>query len=104
VEDAPGDRKAAFVLGPELCERLQLVVAEERVRHVQLGLDVGVGARRPDEPCIGLGAEQQAERLREDRLAGARLAGDHVEAGRERELGVPDQHEVVDPQPRQHRP
>ena len=38
----------------------------------------------------------------EDRLAGARLARDRVQAGVELELGLPDQDEVLDAQPAEH--
>ena len=36
--------------------------------------------------------------MREDRLAGAGLAGEHVEPGREAQLGALDQQEVLDAQ------
>ena len=69
---------------------------------VELGLDVRLGAGGPDEAVVALRAEQQADRLREDRLARAGLAGDRVQAGRELELRLPDQHEVLDAEPAQH--
>ena len=49
---------------------------------VELGLDVGLARARPDGGGIALRAEQQPERLREDRLARAGLAGDRVQPGR----------------------
>src|SRR5262249_24040465 len=44
-------------------------------------------------------AQQEPERLGEDRLARPRLAGDRVEPGRQLELRVPDEHEVLDAEP-----
>ena len=45
-------------------------------------------------PC----AEQEPNRLRQDRLAGARLACDRSQAGARRELALADEHEVLDPE------
>ena len=72
-------------------------------------------ARRPatTSPCGGAGAhlaaaaapaEHEAEAVEQDRLAGAGLAGQHVEAGPEVELGRLDQQHVADRQRLQHRP
>ena len=55
-----------------------------------------------DERRVATAPEQEADRLGEDRLAGARLARDRVEARRELELGAPDQHEVLDHEAAQH--
>ena len=72
--DAAGDDDALGVLGRELGQLLgQLGVRERR-------LDVGLGAGRADQRRVGAAAEQQADRLGEDRLAGARLARQHVQA------------------------
>src|SRR5206468_7704903 len=47
-------------------------------------------------------AEQQADRLGEDRLAGARLAGDRAESRREGEIRLTDEDEVLDPKAPEH--
>jgi hypothetical protein len=67
---------------PELREHRELVVVEEAVRRIELGLDVRVDAVRPDERRVPARAEQEADRLGEDRLAGAGLAGDRARAPR----------------------
>src|SRR5581483_1510545 len=51
---------------------------------------------------VAAGAEQQADRLREDRLAGARLAGDRVQARGEAQLRVADEDEILDAEAAQH--
>ena len=57
---------------------------------------------RADERVVALRPEQEPDRLREDRLARTGLAGDRVEPGRELQLRLPDQHEILDAQPSQH--
>ena len=71
-------------------------------REVERTLDVRLGCARPDDARARLAAEQQVERMRQHRLAGARLAGEHVEPGREAQLGPLDQQEVLDAQLVQH--
>src|SRR5262249_20836419 len=70
--------------------------------EVELGLNVCLLAVRADQRRIAPAAEQQADGLRENRLPCSRLAGDRVEAGREVELGVADEDEVLDAQTAQH--
>ena len=53
-------------------------------------------------PGARLAAEQQVERVREHGLARPRLAREHVEPGREAQLGPLDQQEVLDAQLFQH--
>ena len=65
-------------------------------------LDVCLAAGRPYERVVGPAAQQQAHRLRHDRLAGPGLARDDVQARRELELRGADQHEVVDAEAVQH--
>ena len=81
-------------------------------------LDERVGGRpvrrledRLDARLLGAGAHhvgrrapaaQERHRLDEQRLAGAGLAGEHVEAGAELDLDVVEQREVGDAQVRQH--
>ena len=95
-EDAAGDDERVLVLGPQLRELLELV------REVELRLDVRLVAGRADVRVVALRAEQEPERLGEDRLAGARLAGDRVQPGRELELGLADEYEVLDAKPPEH--
>ena len=101
-EDAAGEHEPFLVLGPQLGERARLLVVEEARRRLELGLDVGLVAVGPDEARRRRGAEQEADRLRQDRLAGARLAGDRVQPRRERELGLADQDEILDAEPAEH--
>ena len=97
-EDAAREHEPGLVLRGELRETGQLVVVEEAVGHVELGLDVRLGATGADGCRVALLAEQQAERVREDRLPRSRLARDRVQPLRGRELRGPDQHEVLDAQ------
>jgi hypothetical protein len=97
-EDTAREDEAVLVLGAQLGEGAQLVVVEEPGRRIELGLDVRLVAVRPDKRRVAAGAEQQPDRLGEDRLAGAGLAGDGVEPGTEGELGPADEDEVVDAQ------
>ena len=82
----------------QLGERRQsLLVVEEPVRRLELGLDVRLAAGGPTAAASPR-AEQQADRLREDRLPGAGLAGDRVEPEAARARPREDQHEVLDAQ------
>ena len=65
-------------------------------RHLELGGHGGGFLAAAHQPGIGAGAERQAERVQQDRLAGAGLAGEHAEAGLELQLEPVDQHDVVD--------
>ena len=76
----------------------QLVVVEEPVGHVELGLDVGLRACRADDSRVALGAEEQADGLGQDRLAGARLARDRRQPRPGYQLAVADEDEVLDPE------
>ena len=82
-----------------------------RARHrerlavfVEDGLHESLVGPRSDEALLALLAEQQADPLGEQRLAGAGLAGDHVEPGSELEPGLGDEHEVGDGELSEHRP
>ena len=97
-EDAPSEHEARFVLGRELGEPGELLVLEEAVRQVELGLDVGLAGRGADRARVALRAEQEADRLGEDRLPGARLAGDRGQPGGGRELSLAHEDEILDPQ------
>ena len=95
-EHAARDDERVLVLGPQLGELLELL------REVELRLDVGLLAGGADERVVALRAEQQPDRLGEDRLARAGLARDRVQPGRELELGLADEDEVLDAQAPQH--
>ena len=87
---AAGHDDALGALGRELAQLLgQLGVRERR-------LDVGLGGGRADERGVGAAAEQQSDRLGQDRLAGARLAREHVQAGMQREPCGAHEHEILD--------
>ena len=55
-----------------------------------------------DQPGVGARAERQAERVEQDRFAGAGLAGEHAEARLELELEPLDEHDIVDGELPQH--
>ena len=86
AEDAPGRDEARLVRRAQLGERGELLLLERALGQVELGLDVGLLAGRAHEGRIPLGAQQEADRLGEDRLAGAGLPGDRGEAGAERKV------------------
>ena len=75
------------------------LLVEERVRDVELRLHVGLGAVGADGRRVGARAEQQADRLREDRLPRSGLARDRVQPRSESEIRLADQHEVLDAKP-----
>ena len=96
---APGEQQLVLVVGHEAGD----AVGHELGRHLgECRLDVGLAAGGPDERGVGLAAEQQRDRLGDDRLAGARLARQHVQARRELERRLADQDEVRDAQLAQH--
>ncbi len=99
AEDAPREHEPGLAFRPELRERRDLLVVEEAVRDVELGLDVRLAALGPDGGCVGSCAEDEPDRLSEDRLPGPGLAGHRVEARRKLEVGLTDEDEVLDPQP-----
>ena len=100
LEDAAGEHDALLAVGPELRQRPEGVVVEP----VELCLDIRLLARGSDQRRVALGAEQQADRVREDRLPRPGLAGDRVQARRELELCLLDEDEVRDAQRAEHPP
>jgi hypothetical protein len=68
----------------------------------ELGADLGLRLPGAHEGGVGAVAQHQAERVDQDRLAGAGFAGEHREAGRELEVERIDDGEVADPQRAQH--
>ena len=101
-EDPPGDHEARLVPGAEVGEPLEALFVEQPVREVELGLDVGLVGAGADEGRVAARPQEEADRLGQDRLPSARLAGDRVQAGRELELRLADEDEVVDPKATEH--
>ncbi len=62
--------------------------------QVDDGLDPSLVAAGPDQVGAGAAAAQQAQRLDDDALAGAGLAGDHGETGPQLQLELVDQREA----------
>jgi hypothetical protein len=97
-EDAPRRHEGRLAGGAQLRDRGQIRVVENPVREIELGLDVRLLRAGPQIAGVAACTEQEAERLRQDRLARAGLAGDGVEARREAELRLADEDEVLDAQ------
>ena len=95
-EDAAGDHERVLVLRSQLCELLELL------REIELRLDIRLLAGGPDVRVVALRAEQETERLGEDRLPGTCLPGDRIQPRRELELGLADEDEVLDTEPAKH--
>src|SRR5207244_9669716 len=101
-EDPSRKHQPFLVFGPELGKTGQRLIVEEAWRRFELGLDVGLGRVGPDKRRVSAAAEQQADRLGEDRFAGARLAGDRAEPRGEGEIRLPDEDQVLDPKAPEH--
>ena len=101
-EDAAREHEPLLVVGAQLGERLEALLVQQALRQVELGLDVRLAGARADVGGVALRAEQEPDRLREDRLPRAGLAGDRVQPGPELELGLADEHEILDPETAQH--
>ena len=102
AEDPRASTRPVLVLGPELGERLEALLVEQPSGASSSASTYAsaASARRAASP---LRTEQQPDRLAEDRLAGAGLAGDRVQPVGELELRLADEHEVLDPQPTKQR-
>ena len=74
----------------------------ERWRQVELGGDLGAGCAFPHHAGFAAAAECQLQRVDEDRLASAGLAGEHGQAGAELELELVDDDEVAQCEAMQH--
>ena len=70
--------------------------------RVETGSDICPVRANPDKPAIGPRTQGQAERIQQNRLARAGLAGKHGEARSEREFQPFDQHHIADSKPAQH--
>ncbi len=101
--DAARDDETGLVVRAEVAKRLEALLVEEPLRNVELGLDVCLAAVGADRGGVPLRAEQEPDRLRDDRLPRAGLAGERDEPRCELELGLADEDEVLDPQSTQHR-
>ncbi len=66
-------------------------------------LDVGLGSAWPHDVRARAPPEQQVERMREHGLAGAGLAGEHVQTGSEAQVRPLDQQQVLDVELFEHR-
>ena len=94
-EDPPREHETRLLRRSQLRERLVRL-------SVELGLDVGLLAGRTDHRRVSTRAEQEPDRLCEDRLSRAGLACDRVQARSEVELGLADEDEILDAQPAKH--
>jgi hypothetical protein len=103
-EDTSRHNELLLVFGTELGERDELVLVEQSGGKVKLGLHIGLGPLGADVGGVSLGAEEQADRLGENRLARAGLARDGIEPGREGQLGLVNEDEVLDPEATEHLP
>ena len=71
--------------------------------EVERRADLGALGAHAHDAGIAASAENETERVDEDRLAGPRLAGEHAEAGRKVDLELVDEDEVADGESAQHR-
>ena len=78
--------------------RGQALGARQFRREVEDTLDVGLRRAGADDVAPRLAAEQQVQGVREQRLAGAGLAREHVEPGGQAQLGALHQQQVLDAQ------
>ena len=97
-KDPAREHERLLALGPQLRQLAERFV----VGQVELRLHVRLAGRSSDRRRVAARAEQQPEGVREDRLARAGLARDRIQAGVELELGLANQHEVLDPEASQH--
>ena len=74
-----------------------------RVRDRELGGELGARRARAELAHLETVAEQQAQRVEQDRLARAGFAGEHREARRELDVERLDDDEIADGQRAQHR-
>ena len=67
-------------------------------RDREHALDIGLLSPGAHHAAPRAAAEQQVERVRQQRLAGPRLAGQHVQPRGEPQLGAIHQQQVLDPE------
>ena len=87
---------------PQLGDGCVLGVVEDAVGQVELRLDVRLLGAGAEIAGVARRAQQQPDRLGEDRLARPGLPRNRVQAGREDEVGLTDEDEALDAQPSQH--
>ena len=97
AEHAARDHEARLAVRAKLGDTGQLVLVEEALRDVELGLDIGLGTVAADRRGVRARSQQEPDGLREDRLARTGLARDGVEAGVEGQLRLADENEILDP-------
>ena len=85
-----------------LGELSELGIVAEPVGQLEGSLDPRLLGTGPDDRAPRPPAHQQVERVGEHGLAGAGLAGDHVQTGAEAQLGPLDQQQVLDSQLAEH--
>ena len=101
-EDPPRRDEPGLFLRPELGEGGELLVLEDPVREIEVRLDVRLARARPEVAGVPGRAEEEPDRLGEDRLAGPGLPGDRVQARPEAQVGLADEDEVLDAQAAEH--
>ncbi len=111
IRGAPVDQRPRAPIGADSAREDQLVrvlrepVAEpgaHLIRQVEDPLDVRLRRSRPHDSGPRLAAEQQIQRMREHRLARTGLTREHVQPGREQQLGAVDQQQVLNSKLAQH--
>ena len=101
----PHARRAPANVGPRAPRRGNPACEHEvGIADLEHPLDVGLVGAGADDSGFCPAAEQQVERMGEHGLARSGLAGEHVEARREAQLGPLDQQEVLDAQLGEHAP
>jgi hypothetical protein len=72
------------------------------IAEIEQRLDLGLLGAGADDLRLGLAAQDELERLDQDRFAGAGLTGHHVHAGAELDLELVDNREVTHAKAGQH--
>ena len=98
-EDAPRDHEPSSSSGRSSASSS----SSSSLGQVELRLDVGLLAGRPDERASPFAPSRRPTACARIVLPAPGLARDRVQARRELELGLPDQDEVLDSQAAQHR-
>ena len=94
VAEATGEDDLLGVVGQPLAAALSAAM----LGQVEDTLDICLRGAGTHDPRARATAEQQVERVGEHRLAGAGLAREHVQPGRQPQLRALDQQEVLDVQ------
>jgi hypothetical protein len=102
AKDPTSSYETLLALRPEVRYRFETLLLEELIGQVELRLHVGLFGTWAEVARVSGGAEEEADRLGEDRLSRAGLAGDRVQPRAEREVGLADEDEVLDAKTAQH--